>query len=250
MEVDPEADPPIVRSIPIPVEQHGGPAIAPPAATHPIAVGQGGCLDRPVPLALPRGSRTIGGADPHQPRDSDLVLVRRRRRRGQDLGGLRRRPDRGEPGDRRAAPRDLVRRDLDGVRGRRRRAVRVGRRGGRPADALRSTYRPRGRRELVSTRSTRSPSDTARSGRSMSSAETLSEYDPASIRRRAQVAVNGGDGVVVGDSASGCSHGPRERSLEIDPSTKEPTGVGAGRADAGLASRSVTARSGSATRTA
>jgi streptogramin lyase len=42
VEVDPEADPPIVRSIQIPGEQHGGPAIAPPAATHPIAVGQGG----------------------------------------------------------------------------------------------------------------------------------------------------------------------------------------------------------------
>lgn len=42
VEVDPERDPSIIKSITIPVEQHGGPAIGPPAAAHPIVVGQGG----------------------------------------------------------------------------------------------------------------------------------------------------------------------------------------------------------------
>jgi streptogramin lyase len=42
VEVNPERDPPIVRSIRLPVERHGAGGIAPPVAAHPIVVGQGG----------------------------------------------------------------------------------------------------------------------------------------------------------------------------------------------------------------
>ena len=223
VEVDPEADPPIVRSIPIPVEQHGGPAIAPPAATHPIAVGQGGVWTvrfRSLYNVDPARSEVRTRINLETPISFSFDVVE-----GEDKiwvafdGGLIEvNPATGE--QRRAISFDGTWTTEVAVGGR---FVWVG-----LGDGRLMRFDPRTDREV--TRAGLDPIDALAFGHGSVwtidvVGETLSEYDPASIRRRTRVAVNGGDGVVVGDSAIWVLSRTQGTITRIDPSTKESTGV-------------------------
>lgn len=223
VEVDPEVDPPIVRSIPIPVEQHGGPAIAPPAATHPIAVGQGGVWTvrfRSLYNVDPARSEVRTRINLETPISLSFDVVE-----GEDKiwvafdGGLIEvNPATGE--QRRAISFDGTWATEVAVGGR---FVWVG-----LGDGRLMRFDPRTDREV--TRAGLDPIDALAFGHGSVwtidvVGETLSEYDPASIRRRTRVAVNGGDGVVVGDSAIWVLSRTQGTITRIDPSTKESTGV-------------------------
>jgi class 3 adenylate cyclase/outer membrane protein assembly factor BamB len=223
VEVDPEGDPQIVRSIPIPVEQHGGPAIGPPAAAHPIAIGQGGVWTvrfRSLYHVDPARSEVRTRINLEAPISFSFEVVE-----GEDKiwvafdGGLIEvNPATGE--QRRATSFDSIAGTDVTVGGR---FVWVGLGNGRLI-----RFDPRTDREVM--RARLDPIDALAFGHGSVwtidvVGETLSEYDPASIRPRARVAVNGGDGIVVGDSAIWVLSRTQGTITRIDPSTKESTGV-------------------------
>lgn len=223
VEVDPEGDPPIVRSIPISVERHGPQAIGPPAATHPIAVGQGGVWTiryRSLYHVDPARSEVRTRITLEAPMSFSFDVVE-----GEDKiwvafdGGLIEvNPATGE--QRRATSFDSITSTEVTVGGR---FVWVGLGNGRLI-----RFDPRTDREVM--RARLDPIDALAFGHGSVwtidvVGETLSEYDPASIRRRTRVAVNGGDGVVVGDSAIWVLSRTQGTITRIDPSTRESTGV-------------------------
>jgi streptogramin lyase len=205
------------------VERHGGPAIAPPAATHPIAVGQGGVWTvrfRSLYNVDPARSEVRTRINLETPISFSFDVVE-----GEDKiwvafdGGLIEvNPATGE--QRRAISFDGTWTAEVAVGGR---FVWVGLGEGRLM-----RFDPRTDREV--TRAGLDPIDALAFGHGSVwtidvVGETLSEYDPASIRRRTRVAVNGGDGVVVGNSAIWVLSRTQGTITRIDPSTKESTGV-------------------------
>ena len=223
VEVDPERDAPIVRSIPIRVERHGPPGMGLPPAAHPIAIGQGGVWTirfRALYHVDPARSEVRTRINLEAPISFSFDVVE-----GEDRiwvafdGGLIEvNPATSE--QRRAISFDSTA-GTDVTVGRRFVWVGLG-------DGRLIRFDPRTNREV--TRARLDPIDALAFGHGSVwtldvVGETLSEYDPASLRRRTRVSVNGGDGVVVGDSAIWVLSRTQGTITRIDPSTKESTGV-------------------------
>ena len=100
VQVDPEREPPILKSIPVPVPRVSVPGVTLPTSPHSMVVGQGGVWTARF--------RYLFHVDPSRSEVRNrillefgiLVLGQPRGRLGQDLVRSRRGPRRGEPGDR------------------------------------------------------------------------------------------------------------------------------------------------------
>jgi class 3 adenylate cyclase len=227
VEVDPERDPSIIKSIAIPVEQHGGPAIGPPAAAHPIVVGQGGVwsvrfrslyhvdpsrsevrkritLQAPISFTfnLAEGADKIWVVF-----DGGLIEV------NPATDGQRRVTSFGSP-QAALAPASVA---FGG------RFVWVGLGNGQ-------LIRLDPRTDHVVTRTGLDPIDAIAFGHDSVwtldvVGETLSTYDPDTMRPRSEVTVGGADAIVVGDSAVWVLSRSLGTLTRIDTSTTEAAGV-------------------------